>query len=441
MTGYESIPRIIHMVWLGSKPPKWVINNVDQFKRLNEGAGYSVHLHTEPFLLPGYQKHYDSLKGNKREWSAKSDLVRVSILKDSGGWYVDTDFWPLVPIDVICEKNPMAGNKMLVFAPGRDHNTGERLLVSNGFIACAKDCPALMTVIEEINPMLGPDPAWGDYGTRSFWNAEKKKPEQFHVLDMDKTIPIKTKIEAIEASRSSATCSALIRKGVYAIHFNMQDSMVIEDAQAIKRPLAFPGTADIIIPSFRTSEQLAAIVSDMEGYVALDRYRTITTCEMASAATNRNIGLNRAAKGGNVIMIDDDICGFHEGWADMMVEPLLDPSVIMVSARLLNPAGGLAYSMSEQNDLTPGIVDIPSRKAPTACIAFREDGTRFDERFIHSGFEDTWFCDCLNKKYPQGRYVVNNNVRLIHKNERKGQDKSWEYNSNIYEKLRKGEMV
>lgn len=196
---------------------------------------------------------------------------------------------------------------------------------------------------------------------------------------------------------------------------------------------------DIIIPTIRTPEELTPQLRCLEENTDMTRYHIVIASSKACEAVNRNAGLD-AATSGMVIMIDDDTTGFHDGWADQMIEPLSDPSILMVAARLYAPDGSMAYSMCDQNDLTPGIVEVPSKRAPTACVAFRDDGTRFDERFILSGFDDTWFCECLNRKYPNGRYVINNNVKIIHINEKKGQMEGWEQNSILYNKLLRGEI-
>ena len=48
------------------------------------------------------------------------------------------------------------------------------------------------------------------------------------------------------------------------------------------------------------------------------------------------------------------------------------------------------YHKQKPFDLTKD-KPIPSKKIPTACIAFRKTHLRFDEKFIGSGFEDDDF--------------------------------------------------
>jgi glycosyltransferase involved in cell wall biosynthesis len=202
-------------------------------------------------------------------------------------------------------------------------------------------------------------------------------------------------------------------------------------------------TADIIIPTFRTREQMAPMVCDVEGYVSKG-FRLITTCSAGSAAFNRNIGLKQATAD-YVIMIDDDMRGFFPDWDQLLIEPLIsEPDIIMVGARLMLP-GGLepAFMMGDLDyNLKERLVEARQRKVPTAACAFRRDPMmKFDERFIKSGFEDTWFMEQLNRKHPHGRHVINNSVKLIHLNEKKGQDEAWAANEATFTKLMKGELV
>jgi glycosyltransferase involved in cell wall biosynthesis len=180
------------------------------------------------------------------------------------------------------------------------------------------------------------------------------------------------------------------------------------------------------------------MVCDMEGYT-YGRFNVLAICLPQCAAKNRNAGLD-IAKSEIVIMVDDDVRGFHENWADLLIEPLSDPDIIMVSARLYRPDGKLAYTMGESFDVSKPLDEAKNKKLPTACVAFRNDGTRFYEGFVSSGFEDTWFCECLNRKYPNGKYVTNNSVKLVHLNEKKGQMAAWNTNSAIFNDLMSGKI-
>ena len=68
---------------------------------------------------------------------------------------------------------------------------------------------------------------------------------------------------------------------------------------------------DIIVPSCKTPDELSPIMSEMQGFSL--GCRSMATCRKASAAKNRNIGLDWA-KSSIVIMLDDDMGGFFGGW-------------------------------------------------------------------------------------------------------------------------------
>lgn len=172
---------------------------------------------------------------------------------------------------------------------------------------------------------------------------------------------------------------------------------------------------DIIIPTNKPSHKLKAIMNKAFE-CAGSNFRIMATCFNASAATNRNYGLNQATSE-IVIMIDDDIRGFFPGWAEKLMQPLLENrDVVMVSARLMKSKCVLGVMMNIKPDLSKEVVEVPDRMLPSACIAFRNDGTRFDEGYIGASFEDTDHCMQLNQKYPNAKYLIHNGVKLIHLN-------------------------
>lgn len=127
------------------------------------------------------------------------------------------------------------------------------------------------------------------------------------------------------------------------------------------------------------------------------------------------------AKTEYVVMIDDDITGFFSGWSTLLVEPLKDPDILYVSARLLNEFGKPQMVMGFSKNLNNAHVEVSI--APSAAIAFRNDGTRFYDQYQGSGFEDTDFHFQLKEKYGYDKKViVNNRVKLTHFHEMKCQN-------------------
>lgn len=187
---------------------------------------------------------------------------------------------------------------------------------------------------------------------------------------------------------------------------------------------------DIIIPTCRSSAEVAPLVCELEGYSW--PCRVCATCQPVSAATNRNSGL-AWAQSDIVFMCDDDTQGFYPGWWEPMARILReDPGVCMVSARLLRPDGTPGLMMFP-GDTAPPITYVP--RLPTACVAFwREKGIAFDEEFIGSGFEDDDFCALLRQRHPHSRYAISNLTRIVHLNERKHQTgPNWNRNKAHFE--------
>lgn len=160
-------------------------------------------------------------------------------------------------------------------------------------------------------------------------------------------------------------------------------------------------------------------------------YELIPTCEKVSAAINRNIGLN-LSKGEICIQIDDDITGFYPGWGKDLIAPLLvDESIFIVSARLMDKNGSFAFMMGDSKDYIKDYVIC--QKVPTACIAHRKMSIRYDENFIGSGFEDDDMLLAFKCSYPDKKIAINNKCRLVHNNEQKNQGgKNWVHNKSYF---------
>lgn len=167
---------------------------------------------------------------------------------------------------------------------------------------------------------------------------------------------------------------------------------------------------DIIIPTIRTEEEIANLISEIKNSVIYE-LNLIIVSSNGSAAKNRNLGLDKA-KAEFIIMCDDDIADFSYGWDKELVDALKQTGASMVGARLFNPDGALQVTNYRNFDLSKDIVEVTIMI--TACCAFKNTTLRFDENYIGSGYEDTDFCKQLG-----GKFFVTNKVKLIHRNEHK----------------------
>jgi len=167
---------------------------------------------------------------------------------------------------------------------------------------------------------------------------------------------------------------------------------------------------DIIIPTIRTEEEIATLISEIKNSVIYE-LNLIVVSGNRSAAKNRNIGLDKA-KADFIIMCDDDIKKLPSGWDRDLIDALKQTGASMVGARLFNPDGALQVTNYRNFDLSKDLVEVEIMI--TACCAFKNSALRFDENYMGSGYEDTDFCRQLG-----GRFFVANKVKIVHKNEHK----------------------
>lgn len=184
---------------------------------------------------------------------------------------------------------------------------------------------------------------------------------------------------------------------------------------------------DIIIATCKNREEVQPMIDEIRNNTP-EEHRIIATCQPLSASKNRNFGLS-FANSEIIVMLDDDITGFYEGWLTDLLKLFEEKNVILVSARLLDKNGKTNDNMGMRWKN-----EIEDKKVTTAAVAFRKNDLMFDEEFINSGYEDTDFMLRLGAEFPDMKFVIANNCRLIHLNEMKGQNdlKSFEHNRKYF---------
>lgn len=93
------VPKLIHFVWFGCPLPRWARWTMDRWQALN--PDWDVRLHGEEALAPEYADLYNRI-GDR---CSRSDLLRLSVLRQEGGWYIDSDFVPLLPLDSLYDEH------------------------------------------------------------------------------------------------------------------------------------------------------------------------------------------------------------------------------------------------------------------------------------------------------------------------------------------------
>lgn len=199
-------------------------------------------------------------------------------------------------------------------------------------------------------------------------------------------------------------------------------------------------TFNVIVPTRSPASALHRLVEQIMATAGVP-VTVHVTGRPGSASVNRNAGLDMASGAGVVAMVDDDIefvIPESLRWLKVMVDALLRPEVVMVSAQLYQPDGFPAYMTGLQDcGLLPqgtGETVVPSRRLLTACCAFKPSGCRFDEAYVGSGFEDCDYCNQLVQARPDGVFLVCHDARVIHRNEQKRQGgRYWAHNRRHFE--------
>jgi hypothetical protein len=175
----------------------------------------------------------------------------------------------------------------------------------------------------------------------------------------------------------------------------------------------------VIIATLKAESELGDLLAEIRDKSVME-HEVIVSSSENSVAYNSNRALEKA-KGDIILKVDDDIFNITPGWDKVFVDMLnQEKDIVMVSARVFNVDGTVQLTCSNSVDLTPDVVEPPSGLVPYCCVAFRNDGLRFDENFKGSSFDDTDFTLQLRMKYPGSRVVINNTVTINHRLESKG---------------------
>jgi len=223
-----SIPKVINFVWIGTSLPKWAEDNMRQFERLN--PEFKVVLHDAEVLLPEFRNAYDSIRGD-HVYARKSDLLRVSVLLGSGGWYFDSDIIPIRPLSELYAN--YNGFPKQCFITHGSYLRGQRW-IANGVIGTSAGSPFLLKVYDGIlaRAAAGVN-KWAIYGPELYTEIVKHHPELTHVGLLDDFYRIqdrKRSMAAFASIRKDGYSSEAIIREVgeplpFAIHASMQDEV------------------------------------------------------------------------------------------------------------------------------------------------------------------------------------------------------------------------
>ena len=94
------IPKALHYIWLGGAPkPPAVLRCIESWKRAC--PGWEIREWGDESLA-GLGNRYLLEAVEHRKWAFAADYLRLKILNDHGGFYLDSDLELLKPIDEFC---------------------------------------------------------------------------------------------------------------------------------------------------------------------------------------------------------------------------------------------------------------------------------------------------------------------------------------------------
>ena len=99
----SNIPKIIHQLWIGPKPPPTKF--MQTWKDKHEKLGFEyIFWNEQEFIKRGFTSQLQSRIDSMSEWNGKADILRWEILYKYGGVFVDADSICIEPFDTLIQK-------------------------------------------------------------------------------------------------------------------------------------------------------------------------------------------------------------------------------------------------------------------------------------------------------------------------------------------------
>ena len=99
----SNIPKIIHQLWIGPKPPPTKF--MQTWKDTHEKLGFEyIFWNEQEFIKRGFTSQLQSRIDSMSEWNGKADILRWEILYKYGGVFVDADSICVEPFDILIQK-------------------------------------------------------------------------------------------------------------------------------------------------------------------------------------------------------------------------------------------------------------------------------------------------------------------------------------------------
>jgi mannosyltransferase OCH1-like enzyme len=136
------IPKIFHLIWLGSNVPQRFLDIKKRLEELHPGFLVKLWTDTEATAYP--MKNRDAFNKTPN-YGEKSDIWRYEILYNEGGVYLDGDFTLLQPLTDLF----YASDFFIGMVQWKDFS------LANGFLGAAPHHPILGVAMNNITPFNG----------------------------------------------------------------------------------------------------------------------------------------------------------------------------------------------------------------------------------------------------------------------------------------------
>ena len=137
-SNYKStIPQIIHQIWVGNHPiPMQYLHYRASWEKHHPEWKYMLWTDQE---LKKLDQETQQLVAKARSFAEQADIIRLAVLRDHGGLYVDMDSLCLKPIDPL-----IAHHDFLTVTSATDFS----FEIANSLIACTKNHPLILESID-----------------------------------------------------------------------------------------------------------------------------------------------------------------------------------------------------------------------------------------------------------------------------------------------------
>jgi hypothetical protein len=93
-------PRVLHQIWIGKSVPEREKQWCEQMRQMN--PGWTYHLHRDEILQKyGADPYVKALQTLEKPIAFLTDRLRMLVLRDLGGVYLDCDCQPVRPLDTL----------------------------------------------------------------------------------------------------------------------------------------------------------------------------------------------------------------------------------------------------------------------------------------------------------------------------------------------------